>query len=114
MKENNDRCAYITECKFEVVNVTKFRKISTGLAIGDVVVRSSLQTIGQPTCLVMFMQVPADMSRDFYYDDRQGSGPEIDTTTHSYNNEITFIDVYFKKANGTWKVAEAGGYHHIW
>ncbi|MCL1790924.1 MAG: hypothetical protein FWG40_06135 [Peptococcaceae bacterium] len=109
LKENNDLCAYVTECKFDVTNVSKLRKITTDLAIGDVTVRANIQTIGRPTYLLMFMQIPADMNNGIFFNNKPGIGSEVDTTPHTYSKEITFLEVYFKKTNGTWKVAETNG-----
>ena len=115
-EQNNDGCAYVTECTLEIVKVEKLKKLGANIAVGNITVRAGIRTIGQPMFLRLFYTEPAGtnyggaMKEQVTVYEISGSS-EIDTEAHSYTSEVTYIDVYFKKTDGTWKVAGISGYN---
>lgn len=104
---NNERCAYVTECKFEILNITKLGKIGPNLAAGDVEVKTTIKTIGKPDYFRLFMTAYADEYNGGTEEDSQKG---IDTEVNTYSSKVTYDKVKFMKSNGKWKVIEVSGY----
>ncbi|MCL1917901.1 MAG: hypothetical protein FWG14_06240 [Peptococcaceae bacterium] len=112
---NKDLCAYVSECKFEI-DVTGLKKIGTNMAKGSITVRTHIKTLGKPLYLKLFRTAHVEeesannnnIARNSLTDTsfRPPADQEIDTETHSYTQETTLRNVYFKKVDGIWKVAE--------
>ncbi|MDR0286671.1 MAG: hypothetical protein LBI03_03035 [Clostridiales bacterium] len=100
-KYNDQMCAYVTECNYTVTDISKLRKCGPNLAIGDIILKTSLKTIGNPVYFKLLMSLDADA---FNLPNR-----DIDVVTHSYSDEITYMDVIFKKIGNQWKIAQISG-----
>jgi nitrogen fixation-related uncharacterized protein len=105
-EENNTNCSYVTSCKFEIKNVSRLKKLTSNYARGNVRVRTSIETIGNPRFINLFMPTYANENA-FYNSDGE---IKLDKEKHTYTSEIEYNNVVFRKVAGEWKVAEAGWY----
>ena len=116
---NKDLCAYVSECKLEIVDVTGLKKIGTNMATCTITVRSNIKTIGKPLYMNLFRDESVDdelsdtpsgnnTTPNGFSDNvrRQSLQQDIDTEPHTFTHETTIRNVYLKKTDGVWKVAE--------
>jgi len=108
-KSNQNLCAYVLECEFAIIDVKGLKKHGTNTATGDIVVKTTIKTIGSPDYIKLLWQQNVTDNHGYFSGTKDGGeeyGPEtIDTEIHTMSNTVSFDDVVFKKVDGKWKIA---------
>ena len=134
LESNQGDCSYVTGCSYLITGVKKVRKISTNLAIADIEVKATVDTIGSPSYIMLFeqeygsgfnyaqvypdkfQQFPGhsyeyedDEDEDEDDDDDEDAREKFDTESHTQTRHVTFQEVYLKKTDGVWRICETSG-----
>ena len=105
---NNNTCAYVMDCDFEILAINGLKKRGTNTAVGDIVMKTTITTIGSPDYIKMFYWENVTDGNGFSNAILKDGNPEIDIETHTMSNEVTYKKAVFLKESGKWKISSVG------